>query len=55
MGQHRQRAVNNLLTNQLGVTEELRSGVETYVDPLVSLLPSEIHHRMFIGLKQVLL
>lgn len=52
MGQHRQRAVNNLLTTQLSVTEELRSGVETYVDPLLSLLPPDAHQRMFAGLKQ---
>ncbi len=55
MGQQRQRAVNNLLTTQFTVTEELRSGVETYMEPLVSILPSETYQRMFAGLKQVLL
>ncbi len=53
MGQQRQRAINNLLSTQLTLTDELKMGVETYIDPLISVLPPDVHNRIFMGLHQV--
>ena len=54
MGQQRQRAVQTLLTTEQGLCDRLTMGVETYVDPLRSVLPQESHQKMFLGLTKVI-
>ncbi len=47
------QAMNNLLNAESAFYEELAVGVETYIDPLRSILPDSIHTTMFLGLTEV--
>ena len=45
--------MNNLLNAESAFCEELAVGIETYVDPLRSILSETIHTAMFLGLTEV--
>ena len=45
--------MNKLLDAESAFCEELAVGVETYVDPLRSILSESIHTTMFLGLTEV--
>ena len=45
--------MNKLLDAESAFCEELAVGVETYVDPLRSILSESIHTTMFLGLAEV--
>lgn len=45
--------MNNLLKAESAFCEELAVGIETYIDPLRSILPESKHTVMFLGLTEV--
>lgn len=45
--------MNSLLKAETVFCEAMTVGVETYVDPLQSVLSESVHTSMFLGLKEV--
>ena len=47
------QAMNNLVNAELAFCEELTVGIETYIEPLRSILSEATHSSMFLGLSDV--